>query len=113
MLKLEIALDEQKIIQVGEYTVDSIYSCLDKIFTENRLKKYEVVGTSHFYCDTGKKSDLADMFRCIFYLETQKWFMDYVTTWLLYDSYATNKENEFEIEDILAQSIRRNRYVKN
>jgi hypothetical protein len=104
MLKLEIALDEQKIVDEGKYEVSSIYKCIDDIFTQNNLLKAEVSENSHFYCDKGKNTDLADMFRCIFYLETQDWFMDYVITWLFYNSYNCTANDEIEVIDIVSKN---------
>lgn len=40
MLKLEIKLDEDKILAEQKYTVESIYQALEQAFAKYRLKKH-------------------------------------------------------------------------
>lgn len=104
MLKLEIGFDEERILKDGKYDLDAMYKYLDKLFIHQGLQKDCTTNKSVFYKGTGKNTDMAAIFSCVFHLEKKDWFMEYVNLWLLYDNENTTDEENYEIEDILIQS---------
>ncbi len=76
MLKLEIKMDENKILDEQKYKVESIYRTLEQAFSRYKLKSMqEPDGTL--------------------------WFMDYVTKWVWYNSDDGENEDDFAVEDVL------------
>lgn len=57
MLKLEIKLDENKIIKDHRYKVESIYQALDESFAKFHLRKEVKQDGTVFYYGTGRSND--------------------------------------------------------
>lgn len=104
-MKIEIKLDEEQIKKDNIYELEELYQVIDKLFLEENLIKLPDENGSIFYSGTGSNRDMGRIFVCVFALEKSDWFMNYVRTWLLYSSAAKEDENDFDIEDILAQSL--------
>ncbi|MGC6174921.1 hypothetical protein [Lacrimispora sp. 38-1] len=64
MLKLEIKLDENKIIEDHRYKVESIYQALDESFAKFHLRKEVKQDGTIFYYGTGRSNDYG-AFGCI------------------------------------------------
>lgn len=83
MFKMEIALDESKIKDAGQFSVEEITRQLDTVLQSQNLKK---TGDGVFV-GSGTPQDFAYFGNAINTLKKQSWFMPYVTKWLWY----TNK----------------------
>lgn len=104
MIKLEIALDEDKVRKDDIYELSDIYEEIDKIFANKGLPKMESSDTdSIFYRDAGRNTDFGAIFSCITFLEYQDWFMPYVKKWIYYNSDMGKDENDFRTEDIIEE----------
>ena len=101
MIKLEIGLDEEKIKKEQEYDINDIYAYFDQLFASRGLTKMPNIGNSVFYKDSGKKTDMGDMFVCVLHLTEQQWFMKYANKCIYYNNNRSKSENDFEAEDIL------------
>lgn len=101
MLKLEIKLNDEKILTENIYQLEGIYRAIEKVFEDNQLlKKMDSDGTMTFY-GTGSRKDYAAFGRIITWLKKEKWFMDNVTKWVWYNSDNGNSDEDFSIEDVL------------
>jgi virulence-associated protein VapD len=99
MIKMQILMDEKKILREKKYDINKIYAFLDEVFVSKcGLKK----GTEGFYFETGTNDDLALFAKAIRILERQEWFLQNVDTWLLFDSTDRDNPNDFIIEDAKA-----------
>ena len=107
MLKLEIKLDDDKIIADSKYKLDGIYQTLEKAFIEADLQeKKEANGTLMVY-GTGKPADFGSFGWIITSLKKKEWFMKYVTKWIWYNSDDGYDENDFAVEDVLYHYTKR------
>ncbi len=104
MLKLEIALDDNKILQERHYNLRDIYEYIDCLFASKGLAKDKNAEGTVIYTDTGAKNDLSNIFICVFHLEKQEWFMRYVTKWLFINTYNGKSEQDFDVIDIIAKN---------
>lgn len=101
MLKLEIRMDDEKIIMEKRYNTESIYQALTKTFTNYHLKEENAPdGTVVFY-GTGNPKDYGAFGSIITALREKEWFMDYVTRWVWYNSDDGENEEDFSVEDVL------------
>jgi virulence-associated protein VapD len=99
MIKMQILMDERKILREKKYDLDKIYAFLDEVFVVKcGLKK----GFGGFYLETGANDDLALFARAIRILERQEWFLQNVDTWLLFDSTDRDDPEDFNVEDAKA-----------
>ncbi|MEG0614124.1 MAG: hypothetical protein RR540_00090 [Oscillospiraceae bacterium] len=98
MLKVEIVMDEEKILAEGKYPLKDVYFTLDKVFFSKKLKK---LGEG-IYCDNGSEQDFANLWVVIFALQEQEWFADNVKKWLWYNDHG-GKIQEVEPEDLLVE----------
>jgi hypothetical protein len=96
MLKIEIGLDKEQILIDNKYEVNAIYNFIDELFTSENLIKEPSDNDLLIFIGKEPYHDFAKMFNCIFYLEKQDWFMDYVRVWNFY--------NNGRYENILQQS---------
>lgn len=107
MLKLEIKMDDGKINREQRYSVDSIYSTLEKTFSQYHLRKEnEPDGTVVFY-GNGHAKDYGAFGCIITSLKEKAWFMDYVTKWVWYNSDDGEDEEDFAVEDVLYHYTKR------
>ena len=101
MLKLEIKLDENKILADQKYKVESIYQALEQAFAKYRLNKtQEPDGTLCFF-GNGNPKDYGAFGCIITSLKEKAWFMDYVTKWIWYNSDDGENEEDLAVEDVL------------
>jgi hypothetical protein len=99
MIKMQILMDEKKILHEKKYDIDKIYAFLDEVFI---LKCGLNKGAEGFYFETGTNDDLALFAKAMRILEKQEWFLRNVDTWLLFDSTDRDDPNDFIIEDAKA-----------
>ena len=97
MFKMEIALDEQKILQDGKYAPEDISKSIDKLFSSLRIEKQ---GDGLY--SGGAGGDFAGYGNAILFLKEKTWFMSYVDKWLWYNSKGSNHVEDFQVEDLAA-----------
>jgi hypothetical protein len=96
MIKMQIVMDEDKILREKQYSLSKIYEALDDYFT-NPL--HVLKGENGFYVGSGTKSDFGNFGLAMWTLEKKPWFMDNVKTWLYFNSEDSDDPNDFVIED--------------
>ena len=82
MKKLVIKMDREKILNDGIYNADKIERYIDSLFEKEGLVKAD----SGLYVETGDDSDYARFWAIIMYLKDLKWFCDYVSEFVWYNS---------------------------
>lgn len=97
MLKVEIVMDEEKILREKKYSLEDIYFTLDKAYLGKNLKK---LGEG-VYADNGSDKDFGSFWNIILGLKKQGWFMTNLKKWLWYNSDDSDDENDFAIDDLL------------
>ncbi|MEG2814018.1 MAG: hypothetical protein RSA79_05390 [Oscillospiraceae bacterium] len=101
MLKVEIVMDEEKILAEGKYSLEDIYFTIDKAYAQKNLKKTD----KGIYVGSGK--DFCSFWNIILGLKKQDWFMSNVKKWLWYNSDDSDDENDFAIDDLLMHYAKR------
>ena len=101
MLKLEIKMDEEKIVADRKYRVESIYQALEQAFARYRLNKTEKSDGTLCFVGNGNPKDYGAFGSIITSLKEKAWFMDYVTKWIWYNSDDGETEDDFTVEDVL------------
>ncbi|MEG2814020.1 MAG: hypothetical protein RSA79_05400 [Oscillospiraceae bacterium] len=96
MLKVEIVMDEEKILAEGKYSLEDIYFTIDELFAKKNLKKID----NGVYSDNGSDQDYANLWINISALRKAEWFMSNTKKWLWYNSDDGNDESDFSIEDL-------------
>lgn len=101
MLKLEIKLDDEKILKESVYQLDGVYQTIENVFEKSRLpgEKGED-GTMVFY-GTGNIRDFASFGKIITWLKKKEWFINNVTKWVWYNSDNGRDDEDFSVEDVL------------
>lgn len=107
MLKLEIKLDDKKIIEENKYTPESIYQVLRDAFAECNLRQENKPDGTLFFYGTGSRDDFGAFGRLIYTLKDKPWFINYVTKWIWYNSDSGRNENDFSMEDVLYHYTRK------
>ncbi|MCI8833828.1 MAG: hypothetical protein HFH24_00390 [Ruminococcus sp.] len=95
MLKLEIKMDENKIVAEQKYQVESIYQALEQAFSQYRLNKIQQPDGTLCFTGDGNPKDYGAFGCIITSLKEKVWFMDYVIRWIWYNS------DDGENEDVL------------
>ncbi|MBR6695984.1 MAG: hypothetical protein IKL70_06185 [Oscillospiraceae bacterium] len=102
MIKVEIELDEQKIIDDGKYVPESILECLDDNFVRNGQQILEAEGFRRVYRDGGNtEQDFAVLGKIIMNFTKEDFFLPYAKKILWYNSDNNENENDFDVEDWL------------
>jgi len=96
MIKMQIIMDDAKILQEKKYSLEKIYAALDDYFI-NKLHINK--GDDGFYIGSGAKGDFGNFGLAMWTLGKKAWFMDNVTTWLYFNSEDSDDPNDFVIED--------------
>ena len=100
MIKMFIKLNEEKIKKSERYSLDKIYSALDRIFREKGLKKVMASNGIEYY-GSDRPVDFAYFGKIILGLKNQEWFMDNVSEWLFCSNDDTDDDSIFNQEDLL------------
>ncbi len=101
MNKLELELDEKKVLADGEYNLDELYGYIDYIaVTEKGLRK-----EGNFYIEDDPVDDGFGMIAAVeLILLRNDWFRKYVKT---LNCYWWNEEtNSFDVEDGIEEAVR-------
>lgn len=101
MLKLEIKMDENKILDEQKYKVESIYRTLEQAFSRYKLKSMQEPDGTLWFMGNGNPKDYGAFGCIITSLKDKAWFMDYVTKWVWYNSDDGENEDDFAVEDVL------------
>jgi virulence-associated protein VapD len=97
MLKVEIKMNEDKIVKEKVYDLDNVYETLDTAFAQFNLPKI----SKGIYTNGNSKYDYAHLWSVIWDLTEEKWFMDNVSDFIWYNSDIGENEADFSVEDIL------------
>ena len=104
MIKMQIIMDEGKILHEKKYSLDRINETLDRFFLDNlHLQK----GEDGFYLGSGAKSDFSSFARVMWTLGKKPWFLENVETWLYFNSDDSDDPNDFVIEDFKDYCLRK------
>lgn len=99
MNKLELELDEKKVLADGEYNLDELYGYIDYIaVTEKGLRK-----EGNFYIEENPEDDLGAITHIALCLSKQNWFRNYVKVLKCYRWNADTQD--FDIEDAIQDMI--------
>lgn len=101
MLKLEIKMDENKIVADQRYQVESIYQALEQAFSRYRLNQTQEPDGTLCFTGNGNPKDYGAFGCIITSLKEKVWFMEYVTKWIWYNSDDGENEEDFVVEDVL------------
>jgi virulence-associated protein VapD len=97
MLKIQVLMDDNKIVSEDKYDVSKVHRAVDSVFTE----KYGLVKAQDgFYLERGNESDYANFWNAILLLKDQPWFLDNVKTWLWFNSDDSPDPADFVVEDL-------------
>jgi hypothetical protein len=96
MQKMQILMDEEKIIQEKKYDLVKLYAKLDSLFIDKWHLEKDAGG---FYIGKGSQHDFAHFCLATAYLSERPWFMDNVDTWLYFNSDDSYNPNDYIIED--------------
>ena len=87
MLKLEIKMDEEKILAERKYRVESIYQALEQAFSRYKLNQTQEADGTICFTGNGNPKD--------------------VTKWVWYNSDDGENEDDFAVEDVLYHYTKR------
>lgn len=107
MLKLEIKMDEEKILAEQKYRVESIYQALEQAFSQYKLNQTKDADGTMCFTGNGNPKDYGAFGSIITSLREKTWFMDYVTKWIWYNSDDGENEDDFVVEDVLYHYTKR------
>ena len=97
MQKIQVLLDEEKVLREGRYSAKKMQEAIDSVFVD----RYGLVkGSDGFYLESGVKDDYVDFMNAILLLKDQRWFMENVATWLWFNSDDSYDPEDFAIEDV-------------
>lgn len=100
MIKMIIKMDENKIKKQGQYTVDRVYSTIDRIFTNKGMQRIDTAKGIE-YLGHEKPTDFSYFGQITLGLKNQAWFMDNAVTWLLCSNDDVENPKDFIEEDLL------------
>ena len=101
MLKLEIKMDDQKMIKDKKYKPESVYKVIDDLFQRYHIRKEIKDDGTHVFYGTGDRKDYGSFGFLITSLREWEWFMEYVVKWIWYNSDRGHTEDDFSVEDVL------------
>lgn len=100
MIKMIIKMNDEKIKAENEYTLDRVYSGLNRIFEQFGYSAEEVDGNLEYKGNSDPR-DFGKFGRIYNGLRKQTWFINNADTWLLCNSDDVEDPNDFSIEDLL------------
>ena len=99
MIKMIIKMNDDK-ISTGEYSVERVYSALDRIFGSKGMDRVDTEQGIE-YLGHDKPTDFAYFGKIMLGLKNQDWFMDNADKWLYCNNDDSDDPNEFNVEDLL------------
>jgi hypothetical protein len=104
MIKMQIVMDDAKIVREKRYSLSGIHVALDKLFTDQLgMRK----GDRGFYFGTGSSHDFSRFGLAYSALSEKDWFLDNVKTWLYFNSDASYDEDDYVVEDFKEHCLKR------
>jgi len=107
MIKMEIRMDDEKILEERKYRLEAVYEAIDKVFGYWNFKGEKTSSGSVMYKDNGSDRDLGRFFSIVNALKKKEWFMGNVSVWILYDSDDSDSPEDFAMEDLAAHYARK------
>ena len=92
MMRMKIKLDEQKVKENGEYTVDEMYKKIDDLAKKVNITKKDKEGA---FVGNNDRYDFASFGRMIIALGDCDWYKNCVEEWLWYDDYEVDDMMDF------------------
>ena len=97
--KVEILLNEEKIVADHEYKPETLYTYIRDMFRQYHLKEVQTDTPNHIiFVDRGTNKDYGGFWNGIWELYDQAWFKKYALKCLWFD------KNEDEPEDVLKEA---------
>jgi hypothetical protein len=96
MIKQQIVMDAERIAQDGKYDPAKVQAFVDDFMT-SRVGFNK--GADGFYVGSGTREDFARAGFAMTSLRQKPWFMQYVKTWLHFNSDDSDDPEDFAIED--------------
>jgi hypothetical protein len=106
MIKQQIIMDLDKITQDGKYDPVKIQDYIDDFMTG---KVGFIKKPDGFYVGPGTKDDFARAGFAMTSLRQKPWFMQYVKTWLHFNSDDSDDSNDFAVEDFKEYNLNKYR----
>ena len=97
MLKMQVIMDNEKIIREKVYNADKIQKAIDNLL---KSEYGFIKGEDGFYFEHGNSEDYADFWSAILLLKDEEWFINNVNTWLWFNSDDSDDPEDFAIEDL-------------
>jgi hypothetical protein len=104
MIKMQIIMNEEKILEEKRYNLKKIQDALDNFFLENlHLEK----GEDGFYLGSGAKTDFGNFGRAMWTLSKKAWFLENIDTWLYFNSDDSDDPEDYAVEDFKDYCLRK------
>lgn len=81
MMKMEVQMDEKKIMNSGEYSIEQINTMVSEVARKKGITKQNKNG---FFIGNGNDKDFSNFGLIVLYLKDQEWFLPFVKKWILY-----------------------------
>ncbi len=107
MIKMEVRMNDEKILRERKYRLEAVYEAVEKAYGQWNFKGEKTSSGSVMYKDNGSDRDLGRFFSIVNALKKQEWFMGNVATWILYDSDDSDSPDDFATEDLIAHYARK------
>jgi hypothetical protein len=104
MIKMQILMDDEKIVREKRYNVNKVHDALDTLFTEKLGMRKDSDG---FYLGAGTSHDFSRFGLAYSTLSEKDWFLDNVKVWLYYNSDASYDPDDFVVEDFKEHCLRK------
>ena len=101
MLKMSIEMNTQKILSERKHNLSNIYHTIDSIFLQTGLIKNPTNNKHLMYHGTNHPKDFGRFGKIFNFLKKQTWFIENVSSWILYDNEYAETPDEFYAEDLL------------
>lgn len=98
----EIAIDEERIVEDGIYSLEKMYAFMDKAFEMNDCRLEKIDGNMRVYVRSVDNKDLQCMWMAVKMFEESEWFETYACRYMFYIYDTENGEIEEE-EDWLEE----------
>ena len=76
MIKMEIRMDDEKILRERKYRLEAVYEAVDKAFRQWDFKGEETDSGSVMYKDNGNERDFGRFGSIVNALKKKEWFME-------------------------------------
>lgn len=104
MIKVEIEMKPEASWKFEDFLLSDAMFTLDKTFREEGIPCIEKTSCRRVYESKNASGDYGAMWSIILSLEEEAWFMDNVVTFMFYNTNGSEREEDYESEDILAEN---------